>query len=209
MTERRRRVDLPAEVVELLQDEPGLLAIADALRASNRGRSRRRLVSLALVAAVGAVVLAVAGASFLLHSSKRDGVIARAAEAAQGSRLTLVASVVSKGRRVELEGRYEPALGEGRAVVHLQGVDKLASPRLPQVRTLLDRFAIGYQRTLRAGRAELTASTGSTLWLRLGISGVDYQVALDRDTYRPVLIRVVPPGASAAVTLDVMRFAVS
>jgi hypothetical protein len=202
------RTRLPADVVELLRDEPGLLAIADALKATQERRRRRAGIAGVLIAAAVVAAAAVIAVG-LSHSRNGGDVIQRAAHAASGQHLNLVATVTGKQGRVEFEGNYLPASGQGRAVVHLSGFDKLAGGRVPQLRGLLDRFAIEYQRTLSSGRAQLAAATSERLWLRMTINGLRYEVALDRTTYRPVLIRVVPRGATSAVTLDITHFAVS
>lgn len=206
MSGRQRRVDLPDDVVELLRDEPGLLAIADALRATQARRRRRGIEAAGvLIAAIVSVI-----AFGLLHnSSGHADVIERAAQAAAGSHLSLVATVAAKAGRVELAGSYEPPLRRGHSVVHLSGVEKLQGGRLPQISRLLDQFATDYQRTLAAGQAQLATSTASTIWLKMTIKGVRYEVAIDRGNYRPVLIRVVPRGSTNVVTLDVTHFVVS
>jgi hypothetical protein len=84
----RSRVQLDAELLELLADEPELLAIADALVET---QTRRRRVRPVVLVGAGALVACVAALAFALAPSGRStGVSVSAAVAAVGGEMRFV-----------------------------------------------------------------------------------------------------------------------
>jgi hypothetical protein len=173
---RRRHVRLTQETAENLREEPELLAIADAIQATQRsGRFSRSRTSAArragLIAAVfGAVVLAV-GVTLEVGGSDRDLIDHAAAAAGTGRVTAMVASRAFPGETVvDLEsGNERPVIVRIEAwrdaldgltrlrVVHDdQVVYDAVSPRLPADLLSIDKalgvvsdFATRYRRSLR------------------------------------------------------------
>jgi hypothetical protein len=158
---RRRHVRLSQETVELLSDEPELLAIADAVQATQRpGRLEGSHPSLArraaLIAAVlGAVVLAV-GIGLELSGRERDLIDRAAAAAGTGRVTTVVASRAFPGETVvDLES------GSERPVVLRMHIWRDAQNGRTRFRVLHDHQAI-YDAVTRRLPAQLL-STDETL----------------------------------------------
>ncbi len=210
-----RRLELPTDVVELLADDPELLAVADAIRATQPPRQRRaRRLQLAAAAAI-AVAVSVTVGLIVSAPAKGNRDLRRAAAAVSGAPIIRVvaatrivgvdASGTPRRTRLRISGLYDQRGGRPRSVVHLSGVEKLRLPKLPEVETAIAQFATHYRRTLAAGDAKVTRKTPSLVWLEMTIGARRYQVALDRESYRPLLIRVTSPNAGA-LEIDVERF---
>jgi hypothetical protein len=201
------------EVLELLLDEPELLAIADAVAATHARPARRpRLARLLGLAAALVVALAV------LHVAPRrpddGGVVARAL-AAIGSAPVVHAVLearhpydsaveIASGRRVPIAIRieywFDEERGELRTIVRRGGVvtdDRRGAAA--ELDPALAAFVTGYRRALAAGRARTVARDARVTWLELPTSAGFERVAVDRETFRPVAIRAVgPSGAPSA-----------
>jgi hypothetical protein len=203
MSRRRFEPPLDDEVLELLRDDPELLAIADALRAT---RPRRRGVGrggFALIAAV-AVLIAVVAVLRLMPSS--PGLVDRAL-AAVGERPLLRAvftRALANDELVDLSsGRSRPSTvrvtaivddqsGRMRVIVAHNGVvvqDSVAANGVPGasvgVDQVLANFARRYRPSLRTGRATSSRVDGLPT---LALAGTGIAVDLDTNA-RPTRIR--------------------
>lgn len=205
---------MPGEVIELLREDPDLLAVADAIVAVGPAPvlAFHRQTRVRVVAAVALAAVLATLAALLLSSPARGSDDIKRAEAAAsgGPRVELVVTLNGLGgvtgtRRIRIDGLYDTR-SPSHSVVRLTGVDKLVQPRLPEVRSLVADFATQYHRALASGLAEVTQKTAAVIWIRLTVNKLHYEVAVDRTTYRPRLIRVVPRGAKEVVVLTVLRF---
>jgi hypothetical protein len=203
-------VSVDLEVVELLADEPRLLAIADAVTATQpRRRARSRLPELA---ALVVVVLGVSAA--VLAALPRGG--------ASGSVLPQALAVVGTGAvvhaRIEarLPGTSVVDLATGRATQQAASIEYWYDEQRGRLRTEVRRgevlvdesverqgagesgldpalaaFVTGYRDALRNGGARRagngTVEGRAVVWLRVGSE----RVAIDARTYAPFLL--VPP----------------
>lgn len=218
---REPGVDLPQDVLEALLSEPGLIAVADAIRATRPAPGYRSRVA-ASAALVAAVIAAAALALVMPWQARGTDVIQRAAAAAGQTRLlTLTVSTkhplkvgvdAESGRvirsAVEIAATYDQRTMKARAVAVTPDEQATTTPEVEAMRAAVGEFAADYRSALEAREAKVVGRTKTTIWVRLALpNGATYEVALDSKTYEPVLLRVVPKGSSAAVTLDVVHFA--
>jgi hypothetical protein len=202
------------EVVELLRDDPDLLAIADAVVATQPPARRSYAWRvLAVAAVVGAVIVLAVVAPW---HGRGDGLVGRAlAAVGEGPVLhAVIASHVpnetvvtlSSGRErpvsQTIEYWYDADRGLLRAISSTNGgvaVDAL----VPRDRTgpLLDpgltAFVSRYREALKSGQAREagrgTFDGRSVIWLRFAYRLFGERVGIDAGTYRPVVIE--PLGA--------------
>jgi len=205
------------EVALLLRDRPDLLAVADAIAATQREprrarttRGRSRILALA---ATAAVVLAVAlTAPWRGHG---EDVVARAL-AAVGNGPVIHAVIDSNLRGVQIvdlkTGRHTPVIQqleywydgrrhELRFTISIGGrvlTEGLTGPSGSQLDPALAAFATRYRDVLASGQAHVVrrgAIAGHrVVWLRLRTTGIFGEgVALDAATYRPLVVVKLDP----------------
>jgi hypothetical protein len=210
-----RNDQLPAEVVDLLRDDPGLLAVADAIKTiGDEGdvRQRRRTAPIATsMGAVVAVAVAVLLIAYRAPTPPRQNLISKAASAVAGGDIIHVRMSYrsASDQRVRVAGEFNVDTGRGQTTLHLGGTSDLITPKIASLPELVRRFVVNYRRKLEAKEAIIALRTQSAVWIRLTIAGVHYQVAIDPKSYRPILVRIVPAGSHATVTLDVEQYEVS
>lgn len=216
---------LDREVVELLRDDPELLAIADAVVATQpptRASYARRL--LAVAAVVGAGIALAVVAPWHGHG---DGLVGRAL-AAMGRGPVLHAVIeshvpnetivtLSSGHErpvpQTLEYWYDADRGSLRAISSTNGgvvVDALV-PRNgtgPRLDPALTAFVSRYREALKSGEAREagrgTFDGRSVIWLRFAYRLFGERVGIDARTYRPVVIEPLgPQGQPVAPTWTV------
>jgi hypothetical protein len=210
------------EVLELLRDEPELLALADAVNETQRPPRRRLLARRApRFALVGTAAVAAAALVFLLLPDRvsHPGVVDRALAAIGDGRVLhlryrmptgVVLVDLKTGRRTvqmfETEIWYDRDTRRLHFLERAQGrvadivlPDDLKKGDMYRPKTLDPAFAAlttGYRTALANGDAKLersgTVDGHSVYWLRFrttqaGTAGTE--VAIDRRTYKPVLIR--------------------
>ena len=207
MTDRRSQLD--DEVLELLADEPELLAIADAVAETQRPRRRVRPAGIVASAVVLAAVVALAFAFW--PNGRSDGISDSTAVAAIGGRAQVVAARFDVARAV-LTLRYDRAhrqltvVGGGKPP--LQVSDRRlppASSSLPA--SLSGRFGsavalavslvVEYPELVRSDKAEPIATprgADSTLrWVRYRSSlGYPVDVGLSPVTLAPSRVTEAP-----------------
>jgi hypothetical protein len=215
-----------AEVVELLAYEPELLAVADAVVATQPRKRRRRLwprlilLAAALAVAVGVVTalpnrggndallseaLAAIGAGPVVHT--------RIEARLPSTNVIHLATGRAQPQTVTLEYWFDEPRGRLRTVVRRSGVvvDEILQTRRgtasrsrgvfrsrgigPELHPALAGFVTRYRAALETGEARVVDEEEldgrSVVWLRL--SGRDL-VAVDAESYAPVLIRPVAGG---------------
>ena len=202
------------EVVELLRDDPDLLAIADAVVATQALKHTSyawRLVAVAAV--VGAVIVLAVVAPW---HGRGDGLVGRAlAAVGEGPVLhAVIASHVpnetvvtlSSGRArpvpQTIEYWYDAERGVLRAVSSTNGgavVDALV-PRNgtePRLDPALTAFVSRYRDALKNGHARQLGSGTfkgrSVIWVRFDYRLFGERVGIDAHTYRPVVIEPLGP----------------
>ncbi len=215
---RERSVDLPEEVIEALRDDPGLLAVADAIRATQGTRRPRTVAArFTLVAAVVAIAAVLA----LLAPWQAHGtdVIRRAAQAAGNGRLLQLTVKTGRPVRVGIDprsGRIVRAVVVVSAIYDRQTMRLRAGVRvtggrqpLPAAKALaatVSDFVVSYRRALDMRQAAVTRRSGGLIWIRLKTTRDIRDVGLDPKTYRPVRLRVAGAGSTGGLVLDVVRF---
>lgn len=205
---------LDREVVELLRDDPDLLALADAIVAT-QPRARRPYVwrVLVIAAVIGAAITLAVVAPWHGHG---DGFVGRAL-AAMGHGPVLHAVIestvpnetivtLSSGRErpvpQTLEYWYDADRGSLRAISSTNGgvvVDALV-PRNstePRLDPALTAFVSRYRDALKSGEAREvgkgTFDGRSVIWLRFDYRSFGERVGIDAQTYRPVVIEPLGP----------------
>ena len=212
------------EVIELLADRPELLAVADAVSATQpapRAASRRRRIAfrVALVAAVAAAI----AAAVLAAPQGKPGIVGKALAALGGRPIMHVVSESPSGatfvdlktghRTVQIlrEESWSNRSGDRfHVVVSLKGkvIGDLLLPQdlegrrtTPSPNPAFAALWTGYRAALENGTATL-AGSGHVLgrrvyWLRFGQTAPDQprvDVAVDARTYKPVLDRIFVNG---------------
>jgi hypothetical protein len=214
MTDAKRRRAVDPELVDLFADDPGALAIVDAIVATQPTRKTSgRVRILSLAAAVIAVGVAVGA---LTRQGSQAGVVENALAALPTDRVLHL--VFEDGRPaasvIDLRtGRAKPALhvvsewfdlrsgtrrvrdlvgGVPVSDVRLRPSDGAISAVGTDTPAALDRFPALYRRALtHATNAEVTrrrVAGTSVFWLGFGPSSSLRAVAIDKRTYRPILI---------------------
>jgi hypothetical protein len=199
------------EVLAVLEDEPELLALADAIAATQSRTSRRRPVVMALAAAFAAVAAVLA----LLLGRSHSPSLVEEALAAVGDRPVIHAVIqrpapdnvvvdLRTGRVapvvVELESWYDERSGQFRVITRHQSravADVRVRKSLPSdVDRTAAVFLSSYRRALESGRARARGTR-----LVVTANGVRQQVTLD-SAHRPTAFASVErPDAVWHVTL--------
>lgn len=208
------------EVLEVLRDEPELLAIADAVGATGPRRRRRLAPALAAAAAVAALVLLLVSP----WSESGGPSLAGRALAAIGHR-PILHSVVRyqlPGQRVELStGRSEPIVRtaemwadeqKGLLLVESRadgGALSRRTARLAPDPGSPFGLAALYRQGLEDGKLRKTAEGvvhgRNVIWVASPvIRGIRLEAALDRETYDPVVMRYVRAG-EVQMQMDVLE----
>lgn len=217
MTERRRPIDDP-EVLELLREEPELLAIADAIAATQRAERRRRLPARALaLAAVVATALVIV--SVVELTGRGPSLAERALAAIGGGRVVHLVATREEGQqtlvdlrdgtarpiRITVETWFDPESGEARTTTRRDGAlvaDSLsraeartpAQPPIP-LDPAIATFVQDYRDALARGEARIVRRSEldgvRVVWLVLSPSrGRTDEVALNEETNLPVAFRL-------------------
>jgi hypothetical protein len=206
------------EVVELLRDDPDLLAIADAIVATQPASGRRRGRSRLLVAAA-VVIVAVVLAVVAPWGGHGNGLVERAlAAVGRGPVLhAVIESTVPNGTIVDLSTGAERPVPQRleywydadrqllRAVTSVNGgvvADALVPPRSAQLDPALTAFLGRYRAALKSGQAH-EAGRGtfhgrSVIWLRFDYRLFGERVGIDSHTYRPVVIQPLDANGAPA-----------
>lgn len=189
MSPRLRRsqptpVRLDDELLALHEDEPELLALADAVTATQRASDWRRRRRLPAAAAAAAAVAVAAGVAVALTEDSSAGVVEDAQQALeQGSVLHAVVSTplpndvivdVARGTtapsRAETLSWFDSASGRVRVAGRRNGeiVSIANAPTTPAA-----RFLRAYQEALAAGRVADVSETGRSFSISVdGVAGV-------------------------------------
>jgi hypothetical protein len=207
------------EVLEVLRDEPELLALADAVADTQRTQDRHRRLLAPRLAAVGAVAAAIAAAVLLWPSAGgNNGVLGRALAAiGDGPVFHLLVEAptgevlvnLESGRRIEptmqIESWSDRDFKRAHLVYRVRGAvgdvlfpDDASQPgtSMGPVDPAYAAFWTGYREALANGDAKLegedTVDGRAVFWLQF--PSVDRrrpgtEVAIDRRTYKPVVIR--------------------
>ena len=206
------------EVLDVLRDEPELLAIADAVAETESPQRLRPARALIAVAAVATALFALVLISPWDRGGGNDGVLGRALAAipAGGPVVHLTASLDSPGAEsITSESYYEPSRHLLRVVTRDQGqvvsdfTTRAAEDEFTTFPGFLDQAAF-YRRALQEGRAkqvgEGTWRGRPVYWVQLEKGGgVQLRIGLDRHGYRPIVFRGVnPDGTSAGFQLAVL-----
>jgi hypothetical protein len=204
---------LDLEVAELLADEPALIAIADAVAATQRRPRRRRLPALIGLGAIGLCL--VAGVLMLLPHGGARGSLLPQALAAVGTGAVVHARIETSlpgttvvdlrtGRTTPqtaaIEYWYDEERGQLRREVRRGGALVEGGGPSAAVDPALAAFVRGYRHALATGAARRLADgvVGGrrVAWLQLGHGRYAERVAVDATSYTPVL--VVPHGSALA-----------
>ena len=233
MTERRRPIDDP-EILELLREEPELLAIADAIAATQRAGRRRRLPARAL--ALAAVVATALVAVSVVELTGRGPSLAERALAAIGDgRVVHLVATRDEGQqllvdlrdgtarpiRITVETWFDSESGEARTTTRRDGAlvaDSLSraeapAPTMPPIPPdpAIAAFVRDYRDALARGEARIVRRSEldgvRVVWLVLSPSrGRTDEVALNEETNLPVAFRL---GVSGELAGDLWRVLVS
>lgn len=211
---RRRRVYADREVLELFADEPELVAIVDAVAATQRRHLRRRgpLVAAAATATVVAVVVGVllpwrggdVGFVEAARAAVGDGRVVHAVSGRvdNGEQLVDLRTGVGRPTRVEVETWYDERSGRLRAVTRREGVvvaDALGVATVNAAELTALDFGRGYRTAL--DRADDDADeVGDAALVRLRVRGIDYDVVIDRETHLPRRYRRAEDGVTWSVS---------
>jgi hypothetical protein len=225
VTERRRPIDDP-EILELLKEEPELLAIADAIAATQWTGRRRRLPARALALAA-VVATALVTVSVVELTGRGPGLAERALAAIGDGRVVHLVATRDEGQqmlvdlrdgtarpiRITVETWFDSETGEARTTTRREGAliaDSLsrAEARTPAQLPIppdpaIATFAHDYRDTLARGGARIIRRSEldgvRVVWLVLSPSrGRTDEVALSEKTNLPVAFRLVVPGERAS-----------
>ena len=229
MTERRRPIDDP-EVLELLREEPELLAIADVIAATQRAGRRRRLPAraLALAAAVATALVAV---SVVELTGRGPSLAERALAAIGDGRVVHLVATRDEGQqllvdlrdgtarpiRITVETWFDSESGEARTTTRRDGAlvaDSLSraearAPTRPPISPdpAIATFVQDYRDALARGEARIVRRSEldgvRVVWLVLSSGrGRTDEVALNEETNLPVAFRL---GVSGELAGDLWR----
>jgi hypothetical protein len=216
---------LDREVVELLRDDPDLLAVADAVVATQHAGGRHgvripwRLLAVAAVIVIGVVVAVVAP-----WHGHGNGLVDRAlAAVGRGPVLHAVIESDSPNAKVvdlstgatrplqqRLEYWFDADRGVLRAATRINGrvLDDEVFPRsrltvgAPPLDPALTGFVSAYRDALRSGQAHEggrgTFEGRRVIWLGFDYRLFGERVGVDEHTYRPVVIEPLNPNGTPA-----------
>jgi hypothetical protein len=224
MKRRRDKVYADQEVLDLFADEPELVAVVDAVAATQRRRARRAPL------AVGAVVTAVAVAAVVIvvvapwHGS--PGIVEQALAAVgsepvvhaivssdlpQDERVNL-ATGSSRSVRVNIESWVDSERDAVHALIRHDGltvVDEESSVAARIIPGLTDNtrlFVTGYRGALERGAATVTRrgrfDGQEAIWLAIKADGQQQEVIIDADSYRPLAFREIGTVESTLWRVD-------
>jgi len=210
MRERRRPIQDP-EILELFQDEPELLAVVDAITATQAPGRRtvpRRLLLAA--AAVGAVALVLALVPFQFGGK---GLNDRALAAVGDGRVVHLIATRAEPERVivdlrsgaetpgvvALESWFDSEIRDLRTTTRREGetvADTLVRKGAERVDPVVAGFVRGYREALGRGELEVVRRDRldgvEVVWVRLILPGAQGdEIALDADTDLPLAFRSV------------------
>lgn len=222
---RTVRVYSDPEVVELFAEEPELLAVVDAVAATQPRRAHRGPRPVLLVAAVTAAA-AIVAAVLMPWSGHGSDVVGEALAAVGDAPVThaIVSRNLSDDERVNLlSGRTEPVRvsietffdanrERTKVVIRHDGVvvaDALAPAAIravPGMTDVADRlFSTGYRAALARGAASVVRrgqfAGRKAIWLAVAINGRRELVVVDARTYLPIGFRQ-STGDSAVWTVE-------
>jgi hypothetical protein len=209
------------EVLEELRDDPELLAIADAFVETQRLRRRTPLGAIAAVAVAAAVLFALVLASPWDSGGGKAPILDRALAAieSQGPVVHLTIRLEQEGRRsfppVTTESFYHQKQRLLRVISTIEGETVSdyttigAEDEFSTFPGLLEGAAF-YRQALASGRAKVVDeglwNGRPVYWVELVKGGGigRFRVGIDRESYRPVVFRLVdrdgsPEGFQAAV----------
>lgn len=212
MSEPRRPISDP-EILELFEDEPELLAVVDAIAATQAPRRRRlsrRLLLVAATAAAAALVLAFVPWQFG-DRSLNDRALAAIGD---GRVVHLIATRAEAGRTIvdlrsgserpgmlALESWFDLANGDLRSVTRREGelvADTLVGKGAggAGVDPIVAVFVRGYREALERGELEVVRGgrldDADVVWVRLALPGARRdEIALDANTDLPLAFRLV------------------
>lgn len=225
MTERRRPIDDP-EILELLKEEPELLAIADAIAATQRAGRRRLLPARALVLAA-VLAMALVAVSVVELTGRGPSLAERALAAIGDGRIVHLVATREEGQqmlvdlrdgttrpiRITVETWFDSESGEARTATRRDGVLVADSLSRVEARTAtqlpippdpaIATFVQDYRDALARGEARIVRKSEldgvRVVWLALSVSrGRADEVALNEATNLPVAFRLVVPGEPAS-----------
>ncbi len=224
---RSKRVYSDAEVLELFADEPELLAVVDAVAATQPGRVSRGPRSALLVAAV-TLIAAIVAAVWMPWGGHGSDVVGEALAAVGDAPVThaIVSRNLSDDERVDLlSGRttsvrvsietfFDVSRNRTRVVVRHGGVvvadtaAPTATRAIPGMTDVAGRlFSTGYRAALSRGAASVVRrgrfAARKAIWLALAIDGRPELVIIDAKTYLPIGFR---ESAGGGVVWTVQRF---
>ena len=199
------------EVLELLRDEPELLAIADGVAETEAPRHLRPIRALLAVATVAVALFALVLASPWDRGGGDGSVLGRALAAipAGGPVVHLTARLDSPGAEsITSESYYEPSRHLLRVVTRDEGqvvsdfTTRATEDEFTTFPGFLDQAAF-YRTALRQGRAkevgEGTWRGRPVYWVQLEKGGgLQLRIGLDRSSYRPIVFRGVNPNGTPA-----------
>jgi hypothetical protein len=205
---------LDLEVAELLADEPALIAIADAVAATQRRPLRRRRLP-ALIGLVAVGLGAAAGLLTLLPHGGARGSLLPQALAAVGTGAVVHARIETRlpgttvvdlrtGRTTPqtaaIEYWYDEERGQLRREMRRGGALVDGGASSAAVEPGLAAFVRGYRHALATGAARRlddgVVAGRRVAWLQLGHGPYAERVAVDAAAYTPVL--VIPQGSGLA-----------
>jgi hypothetical protein len=206
------------EVLELLRDEPELLALADAVAETEAARRQGPVRFLLAVAAVAVGLFALVLASPWDRGGGDGSVLGRALAAmpAGGPVVHLISSLDSPGAEsITAESYYYPAKHLLRVITRDHGeivsdfTTRASEDEFTTFPGFLDQAAF-YRKALEQGAAKQvgqgTWRRRPVYWVQLEQGGrLQLRIGLDRGTYRPVVFRGVnPKGTPAGFQLAVL-----
>ena len=206
---------LDPEVVELLADEPELLALADALGST---RAPRRRPAAWIASGAAAVAAAILVALLAPWNGGGSPTLARAL-AALGDRpvIHVIARVqfLRASRHpaeFQIETWYDTkhrllhtiTRANGRIVgdvlvsrsvrVGRSGIIPFARVATPTLDPALADFTTRYREALASGTAHVVRTERDRIWIDFPRPGLTREVAVDRKTYKPLLLRTLVRG---------------
>jgi hypothetical protein len=206
------------EVLDVLRDEPELLAIADAVSETERPSALLSPVRWLAAVALAAVALFALVLAAPWDRGGGGGVLDRALAAipAGGPVVHLTASLDSPGAEsITSESYYEPSRHLLRVLTRDQGqvvsdfTTRATEDEFTTFPGFLDQAAF-YRTALEQGRAKQvgkgTWRGRPVYWVQLEKGGgLQLRIGLDRNTYRPIVFRGVgPDGRPAGFQLAVL-----
>lgn len=218
---RKRRVHLPDEVVDLLREDPDLLAVADAIRSTRSHVSHRQRLGafgIAAVAVVSAAVVVIV-APWSQHSNRlvdqaaadvlRTHVVHLRVRTQHPVRLGVDPETGKVLRAaVEVATTFDARTHKGRAIATVIGQPEAgAIGQVDRLKVAVGRFPSAYREALKMKRAVVFGESKTLVWVRITTPvGKTYDVALDRRTLQPVILRLEVSPNKGLVTLNVVNF---